>query len=70
MKKNECTCTSTSAQDCRTCNGRTEDPSEKIDPNLYAAEFFLYAFYFDNESDKIRQTTTASNTLRMLVSEG
>lgn len=70
MKKNECTCASSGAPNCRPCNGRTDYESERIDANLYAAEFFLYAFHFDNDAEKRRPTTSASNALRVLVSEG
>ena len=70
MKKNECNCTSNSPHHCRTCSGGNDYRSEAVDANLYAAEFLLYAFHFDNELENVRQTMTATSTLRMLVSEG
>jgi hypothetical protein len=70
MKKNQCI--HCNDQTCRECSR----PGVKlngvnINPDLYAAEFILYAFHFQQETSQ-KKSNTSSRTipLGILASEG
>lgn len=72
MKKEQCnSCKSKISQTCSACGSQGHDlNSETYHPTLYAAEFLLYAFHFDNQEGFARSEQVAVHSLMMLVAEG
>lgn len=72
MKKNSCNCSQnkngTSWHHCSDCSETKQAPGS--DSNLYAAEFFLYAFHFEKEHRKTESAFSFANSLMILATEG
>ena len=71
MRKQECNyCQNNHLRRCPVCDN--EDTSKNtIDnhSNLYAAEFMLYAFHFD-DLDRTNRSKQAAHSMMMMVAEG
>ena len=72
MKKYSCNCNkNTSGVSCHQCGESIETRSVgRDDANLYAAEFFLYAFHFENEPRRTESSKKFASSLTMMVVEG
>ena len=70
MKKNQCI--HCNDQVCRGCSRLSVKLNgANINPDLYAAEFMLYAFHFQEETNQKRSNTSSRTIpLMMLASEG
>ena len=72
MRKQECNyCQNNPVRRCPVCDN--EDASKNtidIDSNLYAAEFMLYAFHFDDLNGGNRSKQAAAHSMMMMVAEG
>lgn len=64
-------CRHNPADPCLVCdNEHTNSSQVAIDANLYAAEFLLYAFHFENHDREMRSKSTGAHPLMMMVTEG
>ena len=72
MKKQECNyCQNNPVRRCVVCgNENTDSKNITVESNLYAAEFLLYAFHFDDLDRHNRSKSTGAHPLRMLIAEG
>jgi hypothetical protein len=72
MKKNECNyCKNNQDHPCIVCGGLCHESSrETFHSTLYAAEFLLYAFHFEDRKEGNVSQPAAAHPLMMLVAEG
>ena len=73
MRKQDCNyCQNTNhVHRCPVCgNEHTDANTMDIHSNLYAAEFMLYAFHFDDPDGDSRSKLAAARSLMMMVAEG
>jgi hypothetical protein len=72
MKKQECNhCQNNPGHRCLVCGSDNKDSNNMgIQSNLYAAEFMLYAFHFEDHSADAGSRSTNANPLMMSVARG
>ena len=72
MSKQECNyCQNNPVRGCMECGNETMDSKNMaIESNLYAAEFLLYAFHFDDLDGHNRPKPISAHPLMMLIAEG
>ena len=72
MKEQKCNnCQNNPAHRCSVCGNEHKDSSQMaIHSNLYAAEFLLYAFHFEDHDRETRSKSTSAHPLMMMVTEG
>ena len=72
MRKQECNyCQNNHVHRCPVCGNESADVhAMESYTNLYAAEFMLYAFHFDNPDGDSRSKSIAARSLMMMVTEG
>lgn len=70
MKKNDCLlCLDKSCHNCT--RHAVQSNGVNIDPDLYAAEFMLYAFHFQQDPEQKRSNTaTRAIPLMIMATEG
>ena len=72
MKKQECNhCQNNPSHQCLACgNDNAASNNIAMQSNLYAAEFMLYAFHFENHNADAGSRPTGAHPLMMSVARG
>jgi hypothetical protein len=71
MKKQLCNHFNAFPGPCQECVLTVDMPRDVVqDQNLYAAEFLLYAFHFESETNQAKQKNSEVHPFMMMVTEG